>query len=57
MKAIFVLQETDGIEILDPKNNIERLRRIRSIDIKQTLGSEWKKVKRILSVQKRYKAA
>jgi len=57
MKAIFVLQETDGVEILDPKNNIERLKRIRSIDLKRSLGTELNKIKDILPLGKRYKTA
>ena len=32
MKSIFVLQEGDHDVMLDPKNNIERLRRIRCMN-------------------------
>ncbi|MDD5438583.1 MAG: hypothetical protein PHS37_00145 [Candidatus Omnitrophica bacterium] len=56
MKAIFVLQESDGVEILDPKNNIERLKRMRSINLKRVIGTEWNKVKKVLDLKKRYNA-
>lgn len=31
MKAIFILQEDNGLEILNTRNNIERLRRLRCL--------------------------
>jgi len=34
MRSIFVLREEDQNEILDPKNNIERLKRIRCLNLK-----------------------
>ncbi len=39
MKSIFVLREQMNSEMLDPKENIERFKRIRCLITKRTLDS------------------
>ena len=50
MKALFFLHSLGDDEILDPKNNIERLRRMRRINIKLSNHSNLVRRNKIVSL-------
>ena len=53
MRSIFVLREEDQNEILDPKSNIERLKRIRCLNLKCRSEDRNDRFPKVLPINKR----
>lgn len=50
MRSMFVLREYCGTEIIDPKNNIERLRKIRCLNSKRFSFDAWRDYFKVMAL-------